>query len=276
MKITVLGCGGSAGVPMLGGVEGALTGLWGRCDPQNPRNRRTRSSIVIEGDEPYYPETMDGAGDGGFRLLVDSGPDFRSQMLDHGLSRIDAVLFTHPHSDHTSGLDELRSINRVLKAALPLYARQDVLDELKQRFEYAFTPWTGPGYFRPVFDEHLVHAGDTLSLPGLQAQLFEQRHGKITTVGMRLGDFAYCTDVETLSEEALAVLAGVDTWLVDCFQYKEHPAHGWLERVLEWRERIGARRTVLTHMGPEMDYATLCRDLPQGVEPAYDGMVITL
>lgn len=276
MKITVLGCGGSAGVPMLGGAEGALTGLWGRCDPKNPRNRRTRSSIVIEGDEAYFPATMDGAGEGGFRLLVDSGPDFRSQMLDHGLSRVDAVLFTHPHSDHTSGLDELRSINRVLKAALPLYARQDVLDELKLRFEYAFKPWTGPGYFRPVFDEHLVHAGETLSLPGLSVQLFEQRHGKITTVGMRLGQFAYCTDVEMLSDEALGVLEGVDTWLVDCFQYNEHPAHGWLARVLEWRTRIGARRTILTHMGPEMDYETLQRELPDGVEPAYDGMVITL
>ncbi|MEN3165995.1 MBL fold metallo-hydrolase [Gluconobacter sp. OJB] len=263
MKVTVLGCGGSAGVPMIGGEEGPQTGIWGACDPAEPRNRRTRSSIVIEGE-------------GGFRLLVDSGPDFRDQMLNCGLSHVHAVLYTHPHSDHIGGLDELRAINRVIGTPLPLLATEDVLEELRLRYAYAFAPWKGPDFYRPVFDERLVQAGETVSFPGLNAQIFEQRHGRITSLGVRCGNFAYSTDVETLSDEALSLLEGVQTWVVDCFQYDPHPAHAWLERVLDWRERLGVKHVILTHMGPDMDYQTLCRMLPEDVEPAYDGMVLEL
>lgn len=261
MKVTVLGCGGSAGVPMIGGADGPGTGLWGNCDPDEPRNRRTRASIVLEEEN-------------GFRLLVDSGPDFRAQMLVNGLSRIDAVLYTHPHADHIAGLDDLRSVNRALNAPLPLFAAPEVLDELKRRFAYAFVPWHGPDYFRPVFEERIVGPGDGLDLPGLEVRVFGQRHGRIVTLGLRAGDFAYSTDVETLTEPAFAALEGVKVWMVDCFQYGPHHAHAWLDRVLEWRERLRPERTILTHMGPEMDYATLKRDLPPGMEPAFDGMVL--
>ncbi|GBD55683.1 MBL fold metallo-hydrolase [Gluconobacter wancherniae] len=263
MKVTVLGCGGSAGVPMIGGEEGTYTGIWGACDPKEPRNRRTRSSIVIEGED-------------GFRLLVDSGPDFRTQMLDCGVGRVDAVLYTHPHSDHIGGLDELRAINRVIGRPLPLLATQDVLEELRLRYAYAFAPWRGPEFYRPVFDEHLVESGQLIEFGALSGQVFDQHHGRIMSLGMRFGSFAYCTDVDTMPEEAIEILQGVDTWLVDCFQYDPHPAHAWLDRVLEWRSLIGARRTILTHMGAEMDYGTLCRMLPSDVEPAYDGMTLDL
>ncbi|MFT8353638.1 MAG: MBL fold metallo-hydrolase [Gluconobacter japonicus] len=261
MKVTILGCGGSAGVPMLGGRDGSQTGIWGHCNPDNPKNRRTRSSIVIEGE-------------GGFRLLVDCGPDFRSQMLNCGLSHIDAVLYTHPHSDHIAGLDDLRAINRVIDRPLPLVASQSTLEELRQRFAYAFAPWKGPDFYRPVFDEQVVAAGQSVTFPGLEGRIFEQQHGRITSLGLRFGKFAYSTDVETLSDEALELLDGVGTWVVDCFQYEPHPAHAWLERVLEWRTKIRAGRTILTHMGTDMDYDILCKTLPPDVRPAYDGMVL--
>ncbi|QDH16145.1 MBL fold metallo-hydrolase [Swingsia samuiensis] len=261
MKVTILGCGGSAGVPMIGGGEGADTGIWGRCDPEEPKNRRTRSSIVVETDS-------------GFRLLIDSGPDFRSQMLACGLNRVNAVLYTHPHSDHIGGLDELRAINRMINAPLPLLATQEVLDELKARFSYAFAPWHGSEFYRPVFEEHILKEDQEVMLPELRFKVFSQRHGRITSLGAHFGAIAYCTDVETLSEQALDMLHGVDTWVVDCFQYQPHPAHAWLERVLEWREKIQPKHTILTHMGTEMDYMTLRAELPDNVEPAYDGMVL--
>ncbi|GAJ29382.1 MBL fold metallo-hydrolase [Acidomonas methanolica] len=261
MKITILGCGGSAGVPMIGGQDGA--GLWGRCDPREPRNTRTRSSIVIEGP-------------GGESLLVDSGPDLRTQFLAARIPAVHAVVYTHPHSDHVAGLDELRAVNRVIDAPLPLYAAEDVLEELRARFAYAFRPWQGSGFFRPVLETHLVAAGQSIRAAGLEVALFEQRHGRTTSLGLRCGAFAYCTDVEFMTDAVLDGLTGLDTWVVGCFQHEPHVAHAWVGLVLEWRERLKPRRTILTHMGPDMDYASLLRDLPAGVEPAYDGMVITV
>ncbi|EHH68498.1 PhnP protein [Gluconobacter morbifer G707] len=248
---------------MIGGGEGLQTGIWGSCDPQEPRNRRTRTSAVLESEN-------------GFRLLVDSGPDFRHQMLACGLSHVHGVIYTHAHGDHIGGLDELRAVNRVIESPLPLFAAQDVMDELRLRYAYAFAPWKGPDFYRPVFDETIVRAGDVIPLPEMTLRLFEQQHGRITSLGIRVDDFAYSTDVDTLSEDGLMALTGIRTWVVDCFQHEPHPAHAWVQRVLEWRDRIGCPRTILTHMGPEMDYRMLCQTLPADVEPAYDGMVLDL
>lgn len=261
MKITILGCGGSAGVPMVGGENGQ--GLWGRCDPAQPRNRRSRSSIILTNDD-------------GLSLLVDSGPDLRDQFLKTHTAAVHAVVYTHPHSDHVAGLDELRAVNRVIEAPLPLYATADVMQELKARFEYAFRPWSGNGFFRPVFETYEISYGDDLTIAGFSLQLFEQRHGRGLSLGFRCGDFAYSTDVEFLSDEALSILSGVDTWVVGCFQHAPHIAHAWVDLVLEWRQIVRPRRLILTHMGPDMDYDGLCAELPEGVEPAFDGMVITL
>ena len=262
MKITILGCGGSAGVPMIGGQEGAETGIWGVCDPTERRNHRLRSSIVIEHE--------------GFRLLVDSGPDLRQQMLANGLTHIDAVFYTHAHSDHIAGLDELRAVNRVIGRPLSLLASADVLAELRQRFDYAFRPWEGGTFYRPSFDVQEVPSYGSLKIGPLEGHVFPQKHGWTTSLGLRLGPFAYCTDVESFPKESEAILQKVPLWVVGCFQREAHPSHGWLGRVMEWRERLQPERTILTHMGPDMDYASLCEDLPADVRPAWDGMTLTV
>ncbi len=259
MRVVILGCGGSAGVPMLGGRDGH--GEWGLCDPHEPRNRRSRSSIVIEGDD-------------GRRLLVDTGPELREQLLRAGIGRIEALLYSHAHADHVAGLDEVRSLNRVIDRPIETFATRPVLDEIAHRFNYAFRPWSPPSFFRPVMIPREIEAGQTVTIEGITLRLFEQTHGRSSTLGLRVGGFAYSTDVDKLGEPALAVLQGVDTWIVDCFQRGVHPAHADLELVRQWSTRLGVRRTILTHMGVDMDWAWMARNLPPGLEAAFDGMQI--
>ncbi len=254
-----MGCGGSAGVPQIGGSDG--TGDWGACDPAEPRNRRTRSSIVIEG------------GQGG-RLLVDTGPDMRIQLLACGIPQIDAVLFTHSHADHITGLDDVRILNRIIGAPLPAYGTQRTLDDLTRRFDYAFKPWQPPGFFRPVMVATPFEYGDVIETAGLSVQTFEQDHGFMPTVGLRVGSFGYSTDVVALDQAAFDQLAGVDTWVVDCFQRGSHRTHANVEMAVDWAKRVGARRTILTHMGPDLDWAWMLKRLPDGVEAGWDGMVL--
>ena len=261
MQVVILGCGGSAGVPMLGGRDGR--GEWGRCDPQELRNRRSRSSIVIEGDD-------------GRRLLVDTGPEVREQLLRAGIGRIDALLYSHAHADHVAGLDEVRSLNRIIDRPIETFATRSVLDEIAHRFNYAFRPWSPPSFYRPVMIPREIAAGQTITIEGIPLHLFEQTHGQSTTLGLRAGRFAYSTDVDKLAEAALDVLQGVDTWVVDCFQRAAHPAHADLGQVREWAERLGVRRTILTHMGTDMDWAWMTRNLPPGLEAAFDGMQVRL
>ena len=259
MRVTVLGCGGSAGVPQLGGADG--TGDWGACDRAEPRNRRSRSSIVIE--------SPDGA-----RLLVDTGPDLRTQLLANGVPGVDAIVFTHAHADHITGLDDVRILNRIAGRPLPGFGTERTLAELAQRFDYAFKAWKPPGFFRPVVEPRLVAFGETVEMAGMPVRVFEQDHGFMPTLGLRVGPFAYSTDVVTLDEAAFAALAGVDVWVVGCFQRHSHSTHANLARVLGWIERVRPRRAVLTHMGMDMDWAWMRANLPSGVEPAVDGLVL--
>jgi len=261
MKVTILGCGGSSGSPQIGGADGA--GEWGEIDSAEPRNRRNRPSIVIENKA-------------GQRLLVDTGPDLRLQLTAQKIGRIDAVLYTHAHADHIAGLDEIRILNRILDAPMPAYADQKCWAELEQRFDYAFRPWDpAKGFFRPVLVPHVVAAGETVEILGLPVTLFAQNHGYISTLGLRVQNFAYSTDVVRLDEAALAGLMGLDVWVVDCFTSGgPHPTHANLAQVLLWVARLQPRRTILTHMGPNMDFCSLQRSLPAGVEPGFDGMVI--
>ena len=259
--MTILGCGGSAGVPMLGGADGR--GDWGRCDSAEPRNRRSRSSIVVEGDD-------------GRRLLVDTSPDLKQQLLTAAIGRVDAIFYTHAHADHVAGLDEVRSLNRVLGRPIVAHGTADVLLELENRFRYAFRPWSPPGFYRPVLVPQHVQAGTMVEIEGLQLGLFEQSHGHGTTLGFRVGDFTYSTDVVRLDAAARAAIGGTRTWLVDCFQRDPHPAHADLDRVRRWSEELGIERTILTHMGTDMDWAWMAEHLPPGLEAAHDGMILSL
>jgi phosphoribosyl 1,2-cyclic phosphate phosphodiesterase len=251
LRVRLLGTGPSQGVPGIG--EG-----WGACDPAEARNRRTRSACLIEAPD-------------GTRLLVDAGPDIRAQLLDAGVDRLDAVLITHAHADHIAGLDEMRALNRAMGRALPLYAEAGTLEELHRRFDYCFRPATR-GFYRPALVSHVVAPGGMLRVGSLAAELLGQDHRVTQSLGLRLGGFAYTTDVVEFPPESLARLQGLDTWVVGCFQRAPHPVHADLATVLAWRAALGPNRVILTHMGSTLDYGTLKAELPPGVEPGFDGM----
>jgi len=259
MQVVLLGTGGSAGVPLIGGADGS--GNWGACDPREPRNRRTRASIVVQGGE--------GA------LLVDTSPDMREQLLRCRIPRVDAILFTHAHADHIVGIDDARILNRIVGRPLEAFATQATLVELTRRFAYAFRPWEPPNFFRPVLEARAVVPGETHRIAGMTVRLFDQDHGFSRSLGLRIAGFGYSTDVVGLDDAAFDALAGVDTWVVDCFLRRgPHRTHADLETVLAWARRVGARRTILTHMGTDMDWAWMAAHLPAGIEAAHDGMAI--
>ena len=240
------------GVPMVGGV-------WGACDPAEPRNRRRRPSILVETDS--------------VSVLVDTTPDLRHQLLDAGVSRIDAVLYTHEHADHLHGIDDLRPLTFVQKAPIPAFASPAVLKELEIRFGYAVASvqmdrWLYNAILVPRPIDGPFTIGDLMVEP------FEQAHGNTVSFGFRFGDCAYSTDASALDDAAFAALEGVDTWLVDATREEPHPSHAHLARTLEWVERVKPRQTYLTHMNHTMDYRSLCAKLPPGVAPAYDGLVL--
>ena len=259
-RVTLLGTGGSTGVPHIGGPDGG--GDWGQCDPNEPRNRRLRSSIFIENTESF--ET----------ILVDTSPDMRTQLLANKVSHVDHILYTHAHADHVLGIDDVRQLNRIVERPITATSTKVVLDELQARFAYAFRPWKPPLFFSPVIVPQEIVAGDVISLAGLQIQTIDQDHGFIRSLGLRIGNFGFTTDVVNMDEAEFSQLEGLDTWVVGCFQPGVHKTHAWTERVLDWVDRLKPRRTILSHMGIEMDYATLVRDLPPGVEPAFDGMIL--
>ena len=256
MKITVLGCGGSGGVPLIGGH-------WGSCNPHNPKNRRRRVSVLVE--------------EGDTNILVDFGPDVRVQLLDAQVSKLDAVLATHGHADHTFGIDDLRRLYWVNNnTPVPLYARQVDMDELQYRFDYAFKPFLYGAAPLPPFDCHILDVkpfriGDITITP------FVQDHGPVTSLGFRFNDFAYSTDIRAMSEENFATLAGIKVWVVDAIREEPgHKAHSYLAQTLEWIGRVKPQQAYLTHMDIHMDYDAILAKCPPGVEPAYDGLEIIL
>jgi phosphoribosyl 1,2-cyclic phosphate phosphodiesterase len=261
LRVTLLGCGSSGGVPQIGGED--ERGAWGACDPAEPRNRRSRTSAVVE----------DSAG---HRLLIDAGPDLRSQMLECGFGRLDAVAFTHTHADHVMGIDELRIVNRIRGTAIDTFGSYLTLSALRSRFEYAFHPPAKQGFFRPSLVPRPVAPGEVVEMAGMPVRILRQDHRVMETLGFRIGRFAYCTDVVAFPEDSLAALAGLDTWVVGCFQRQPHPVHAHVELVQRWAEQLRPRRTVLTHMGSDLDWAWMRRNLPPGIEPAHDGMMLEI
>jgi phosphoribosyl 1,2-cyclic phosphate phosphodiesterase len=254
MKAVVLGCGTSSGVPRIGND-------WGSADPANPRNRRRRASLLIQ--------------DGATRILIDTSPDLREQLLAADVSEIDAVLWTHDHADHCHGIDDLRQLYHARGAPVKGYARAHTLDTLVRRFGYAFDG--RDGYPAVVSGDVLP---DALSIGAIDLRCVDQPHGPISSVGIRFDcggrSIAYATDFHEMTTAMAALYAGVDIWIVDALRYKPHPSHPHLAMTLEWIERLDVRRAILTHMDQSMDYATLIRELPANVTPGFDGLEIDL
>lgn len=254
MRVTVLGCGTSSGVPQIG-CDCAV------CRSSDPRNKRLRCSILIEAR--------------GQRILVDTGPDLREQCLRAGIGGIDALIYTHAHADHVHGIDDLRAINNLTLAPIPTYAEPDVLDHIRDRFPYAFAGGrSGFGYWRPELTAHPVEG--PFRIGEVEIVPFPQRHGRGKTWGLRVGPFAYSTDTDALGEDAFAILRGIDVWIVDALRDRPHPSHAHLELTLGWIDRLGPSRAFLTHMNHEVDYADWASRLPAGVLPAHDRLVIEI
>lgn len=259
-RFTVLGCGSSGGVPRIGGD-------WGQCDPKNPKNRRRRCSALVE-------RITD---EGTTRVLIDTGPDVREQLLDTEIGELDGILFTHEHADHTHGIDDLRVLCYRMKRKIDIWADDLTLESLKTRFSYCFETPPGRNY-PPIFTAHQIVGDDPVVIDGaggaISARPIIQQHGNIESLAYRFGDLAYSSDVSGISDSEVAKLMGVDTWVVDALRYIPHPAHFTVRQALAWIERVQPRRAVLTHMHVDLDYETLAAELPEHIAPAYDGMVI--
>ncbi|UNM05934.1 MAG: MBL fold metallo-hydrolase [Holosporaceae bacterium] len=253
MKVIILGCGHACGTPIVGN-------RWYNCDPTNPKNRRTRPSILIQHN--------------GKNILVDTSPDLRQQMLDNNILDIDAILYTHAHSDHAHGINDVGIINNKKKETIPVYATSGTLSELDKSFGYAFT--NDIDHYAPFLNAHEIKTGAPFSLFGLEILPLAQDHGYGPSVTFRINDFAYSTDVKKFSQESFDQLKGLSTWVVDCLKETEHPTHSHLPQTLEWIEALKPNHAVLTHMHPLLDYEQLKKKLPPGVEPAYDGMCLSL
>lgn len=254
MKLRILGCGTSSGVPRIGND-------WGACDPTNPRNRRRRASILVESATT--------------RVLVDTSPDLREQLLDADVADVDGVIWTHDHADHCHGLDDLRQLYHARGQPVCGYARPETLASLRQRFAYAFDG--KDGYPPTVTGRRLV---DDWQLGDIRIRVVDQPHGTITSAGLRFdapnGSIAYSTDFNILTDEMARLFEGVNIWVVDALRHKPHPTHPHLAQTLEWITALQPGHAVLTHMDQSMDYATLCAALPESVEPGWDGMELEM
>ncbi len=254
MKITILGCGTSSGVPRIGND-------WGDCDPAEPRNARRRVSILVNAGETT--------------ILVDTTPDLRAQLLDAGVGRVDAVIWTHDHADHVHGLDDLRQLFHNSGTPIRGYARSTTMAGLHARFGYVFAG--GDGYPATATLDDLA---DVIQIGDITIRTVDQPHGSITSAGLRFESVdksvAYATNFNRITNDMRDLYRGLDLWIVDALRRHPHPTHAHLGDVLHWAEELAPRRTLLTHMDKSMDYRTLCAALPTGIEPAYDSQVIAL
>ena len=254
MKLRILGCGTSAGVPRIGND-------WGACDPDEPRNRRTRASILLESD--------------GQRLLVDCGPDMREQLISAEVDRVDGVIVTHEHADHCHGIDDLRRLSQILDGPVPLYARADVLDKLERRFGYIFK---GTSFYAAVADP--VELGDELTIGKALLRFVDQPHGGITSLGLRIEEggrsAVYAIDFHDMTDDMQRLYSAADVWISDCLGRYPHPTHTHLDAVVGWAREMRVGKLYLSHMNNSMDYRTLVEELPDWAAPAYDGLEIEL
>ncbi len=256
MKIEVLGCGAAAGVPM-------VSKGWGNCDPKNSKNYRTRSSVYVNVD--------------GEVILIDTSPDLRTQLLQaKTFKTIDAVLFTHLHADHTDGVNELREINRINGAELPIFSDLETLKSIKERFWYAFDKINldKEPLYHVLLAENLIKPYESFDFKGINILPLLQDHGYMNSLGFRIGDFAYSTDVINIPKDTMDALKGLKVWIVGCLDFGKHPTHAGVDQVMKWAEILKPEKVFLTHMSIGLDYDHLCEILPPNIRPAYDGLVL--
>jgi len=258
MRVTILGCGSSGGVPRLGGH-------WGDCDPGEPRNHRRRCSALVERVTDAGTTTV----------LIDTSPDMRSQLLDAGVGRLDGVLYTHAHADHVHGLDDLRMIVINMRARLPVWADAPTRAALLERFGYAFIRPEGSMY-PPILEMNDIDGDVTIDGPGgaLTFSPFLVNHGGMDALGFKMNNVAYLPDVVSIPEDAWSQLQGLTCWIVDALRRAPHPTHSHLARTLGWIAELTPDHAVLTNMHNDLDYRTLAAETPDHIEPAYDGMVL--
>ena len=260
--LTILGCGSSSGVPRIGND-------WGQCDPANPKNRRRRCSVLLTKTGP----------NGQTRVLIDTSPDLREQMLDAGISDIDGVLFTHEHADHTHGIDDLRAFFLKKRDRVQVWADEPTGHMLTTRFSYCF--YTAPGGdYPPIIDLRRLTAATPVVVSGaggdIESLPFRVHHGNIEALGFRIGTTAYTPDLNGVPDESLGALENLDLWIVDALRRNRHPSHWSLSETLGWIARLKPRRAIVTNMHVDLDFDILRRELPANVEPAYDGLELKL
>jgi phosphoribosyl 1,2-cyclic phosphate phosphodiesterase len=262
LKFTILGCGSSGGIP-----RPALG--WGVCDPNNPKNRRRRTSLLVERRN----------GTGVTRILVDTSPDLREQLLAAEVDWLDGVLYTHEHADHTHGIDDLRALFIKRRRRVDVYLDAETAKVMHTRFGYCFKSPPGSEY-PPIVSEHRLAPGEPVTVTGeggsITALPLLQEHGDIPSLGFRFGPLAYSCDLSGMPDATVPALAGLEVWIVDALRYTPHPSHFSVDDALTWITRIDPGRAVLTNLHSDLDYEALRTKLPHGVEPAFDGMTIEL
>lgn len=259
LRLTILGCGSSPGTPR-------ITGDWGACDPANPKNRRRRAAALVERIKEDGRAT---------RVAIDTGPDFREQMIMAGVTSLDAAVYTHMHADHIHGIDDLRGYVLQRRKLMDIYADRPTLERLREAFSYCFETPPGSNY-PPIVRPHPISHEDAFRIDGEGGPLtftpLPQIHGDILSLGYRIGDVAYCPDVSDFPPETVPLISGLDTLVIDALQYKTHPSHFSLDEALSWIERLAPKQAVLTHMHIPLDYEAVRRQTPENVAPGYDGM----
>jgi len=254
LKVTILGCGSSSGVPAIGNN-------WGKCNPKNPKNIRLRTSILVQSKETT--------------ILIDATPDLRQQLLNSNVNYIDGVLITHCHADHVNGIDDFRFLNVIMNKKIELYAKENIIKEIQSRFAYVFeelVPEANGLFYKPCLIPNKINSDFIIN--DLKIKSFQQDHGFSESTGFRINNIAYSTDVVNLNKNAFSKLKNLELWVVDCLRFEPHKTHAHYEKVINWIEKLKPKKTILTHMNYEIDYDYISSLLPPNCYAGYDGLVI--